>query len=143
MQGTMQNAYTDQVPLPTTMIDYDSVKMLDGVPVSRLVISRISTNAARRMASRVLLPHYFVVGLPHPVMLRLIPTPGHYVIDLVGDTTHGHQQLKREAERLLGTDLKQSFATLQDNNETEAIKAVVAQKLNLPSLHNLKLVSSN
>lgn len=143
--GTMKNAYTNNVALPTAMINYDSAMMLDGIPVSTLIISRIDTDAARRMASRVILPHYFVVGLPHPVMIRLIPIPGHYVIEVLGDTTHAHEQLKKEAIRLLYEDLKlkQSFATLQDNDENKAIVAVIAPKLNIPSLHNLKLRSSN
>ena len=137
----MKNAYTNQVSLPTAMISYDSPRMLDGAPVSTLIIARINTDAARSMASRVILPHYFVVGLSHPVMIRLIPIPGHYVIEVLGDTTHGHKQLKNEAVRLLHDDLKQSFATLQDNNESDAIKVVVAQKLNIPSLHNLNIIS--
>ena len=142
MTGTMKNAYTDGVSLPT-MIRYNSTRMLDGAPVSTLIIARINTNAARSMASRVILPHYFVVGLAHPVMIRLIPIHGHYVITVLGDTTHGHEQLKNEAVRLLHDDLKQSFATLQDNDEADAIKVIIAPQLNIPSLHNLKVGSFN
>ena len=76
-------------------------------------------------------------------MIRLIPIHGHYVITVLGDTTHEHEQLKNEAVRLLHDDLKQSFATLQDNDEADAIKVIIAPQLNIPSLHNLKVGSFN
>ena len=136
---TLQNAYTYPIKLPVAIVDYHRPKLLDGVKVKRLTISRINAEDARRIASRVLLHNYFVVADNHPVMVRLIPTSGHYVIDLLGDRNHPHEDLKKEAVRLLREDELADFATLPDNGEKASLYAVVAPRLNLPSLHMLQL----
>ena len=132
---TVQNIHTGGERLPAVVVQYSKAKTLDKRAVRQLTISRIDAEAAASMLLPVRLPRYFVTATEHPVMLQLFPIPGRYVIDVVGDKSHPHYELKKEAIGLLFKPLAY-FATLPDSAEADAIDAVVGRRL--PSLHRLR-----
>lgn len=133
---TVQNIHTGGERLPAVVVQYSKAKTLDKRAVRQLTIWRIDAEAAAAMRLPVRLPRYFVTATNHPVTLQLFPIPGRYLINVVGDKSHPHEEIKKEAIKLLLTPLAY-FATLPDSAEEDAIDVEVGHRL--PSLHLLRL----
>lgn len=128
-ESVVTSYHTNGVGVDTAIVVFPRARVLDGVPVKEVWISRMDEPTLRKIREQgrpasTPVPHYFVVARTgpehmhlhrgvHPVMLAIVPISEGYWVKPVGDLKHAYGDLKHQVEQMLYAPLK-SFATLPD-----------------------------